>query len=129
MHTALHWEDRHAGPSAVVPLQHHTPHDRVKPPDPDLSHPARSHHHDSTNAWGTGLAMPAIELHLALVTSKKKPARGRGARHVRHSTSSHGSVSIVAIGKDGNASPHPKVPSEHPTPPPAIFASESDLGP
>lgn len=39
--TAPHREGyRYAGPSVVVPLQHHTPPDRVVPPNPDLSQAA-----------------------------------------------------------------------------------------
>ena len=75
---------RHAGPTAVVPLQHHTPSDRVKPPDPDhtgcLAVATAKH-----NARGPRCIRRWIPPH-------SSPRLTRGPCHARLSTPSRRSV-------------------------------------
>ena len=75
----------HVRPIAEVPLQRHTPPDRMN-------------NRESTNDGS--LATPVIGLYLALVATKKHYTWG--PRHIRHSTPRHGCVSEVAIRMEGS---------------------------
>ena len=64
----------HRGPTAIVPLPHHTPSDRVKPSNPDLSQAAFAVTTAMTQRAGAS-PHPPLDL-LALVATQKTPHVG-----------------------------------------------------
>jgi hypothetical protein len=78
---------------SVASTLHHTSPDGVKPSNPDL----------------TCVGTSRITCHWTLCPRLKKALHaGRGARHIRHSTPRHGSVSMIAIRKACSISPLPR---------------------
>ena len=88
-----------------MPLQHHTPSDRVKKHQIWTSHrlPCK---HQCNSTKRRGLAASAVGLHLSLVASKKTPRTG--SRHTR-------SISYVALMVLRKGAPLPKISTNQPS--------------
>jgi len=105
--TAPHRQDhRYAGPTAIVPLQHHISSGRVEPPNPDHTPTASQSPPQKTQRAG---ASPHTPLDSSL-SSPRQRHRTRGPRHFRHSTPSRGFVYIVATRMKNNDAPLPRSP-------------------